>query len=596
MLECEEGITFDQLSSRSPQPENGDEPVSVRPEIAKSWKRCELSGVSPGVVLDLSYDDFDRQSRLVRAAQDVLDRLAVELDDTRTCVILADAEARIVDRRLGMSSLSRGLDRVSALPGVRYDEQCAGTNGLGTVVEERRPIAVKGPEHFAEQLKVFTCVGVPLVHPITGVLEGILDLTCLASEASELMLPLLLEASREVHERFVADSSPSEQALLASFLRVARRTRRPVVCLNDHIVITNDAARGLAPADYALLWEQFADGADRSTERVLPRLELSEGRVFEARLGPVEAGSMVAGAIVELKPPGRLRRPGPRVSERPAPRDHGPSLVGRSDAWRRVVAEVELQAGHDQPVLLVGERGVGKLRCATAIHARRSRWSEPVTVLDAAMSAVDLEVQWIEPLRARLAQPAGTLVLRHLEALHGRAVMATTALIDGVDPDVGPRLLGTTTEDGRRDAGLGALLDRFDVAIAVPPLRSRPEDVVDLFEAFAREHGDDRWSGSATPEVLRALMRYRWPGNARELRRVVRAVILHRPIGQLTLDDLPAEVRTDAAPPGLSRIAELERDAIIKALRDAAGNKQAAAERLGMSRSTLYRKLGAYGI
>jgi hypothetical protein len=68
-LDCEEGITFDQLPSRQPDP--------VRPEIAKSWKRCELSGVSPGVSLDLSYDDFDGQSRLVRAAQDVLDRLAV---------------------------------------------------------------------------------------------------------------------------------------------------------------------------------------------------------------------------------------------------------------------------------------------------------------------------------------------------------------------------------------------------------------------------------------------------------------------------------------------------------------------------------------
>jgi sigma-54 dependent transcriptional regulator, acetoin dehydrogenase operon transcriptional activator AcoR len=552
--------------------------------------------VSPGVSLDLSYDDFDRQSRLVRAAQDVLDRLAVELDDTRTCVILADAQARIVDRRLGMSSLARGLDRVSALPGVRYDEQCAGTNGLGTVAEERRPVAVNGAEHFAEQLKQFTCVGVPLVHPITGVLEGILDLTCLASEASELMLPLLLEASREVHDRFVADSSPSEQALLATFLRATRRTRRPVVCLNDHIVITNDAARGLAPADYALLWEHFAAGGDRSVERVLPRLELSEGRVFEARLGPVEAGSVVAGAIVELKPPGRPRGTVGRRPRGPAPRDAGPPLVGRSDAWRRVVAEIELQAGHDQPVLIVGERGAGKLRCAAAIHARSAGWAEPVTVLDAAMSVVDLGIHWIEPLQERLAEPAGTLVLHHLEALQGRAVTATNALIDGIDPEAGPRLIGTTTDDARLGTDLGALLDRFDVSVTVPPLRSRPEDVVDLFEAFAREQGDVRWSGSASPEVLRALMRYRWPGNARELRRVVRAVVLHRPSGQLRLEDLPSEVRADTAPPGLSRLAELERDAIMDALRDAAGNKHAAAERLGVSRSTLYRKLNAYGI
>jgi len=124
----------------------------------------------------------------------------------------------------------------------------AGTNGLGTVVEERRPVTVRGTEHFAEQLRSFTCVGVPIVHPITGDFEGILDLTCLAAETNDLMLPLLLEASREVREHLLAESSASEQALLASFLRVTRRSRHPVVCLNDQIVITNDAARGLDPA------------------------------------------------------------------------------------------------------------------------------------------------------------------------------------------------------------------------------------------------------------------------------------------------------------------------------------------------------------
>ncbi len=568
----------------------------MRPEIAKSWQRCERIGVSPGVSLDPSYNDFDRQSRLVRAAQDVLDRLAAELDDTRTCVILADAEARIVDRRLGMSSLTKGLDRVSALPGVLYDEARAGTNGLGTVVEERRPVAVRGDEHFAERLRMFTCVGVPLVHPVTGVLEGILDLTCLASESNELMLPLLLEASREVRERLVAESSPSEQALLASFLRVSRRTRRPVVCLNDRIVISNDAARGLAPADYALLWEYFAAGGARSTERVVARLELSEGRVFEARFGPVEAGSVRAGAIVELKPPSPARRLHPPRPARLADPGGGPVLAGRSDAWRRVVAEVEFQAAHDRPVLLAGPRGVGKLQCAAAIHARSARSSGLFTVLDASLSVVDLDRQWMRPLRAALAQPDGTVVLRHLEALDERAVLATATMIDGVDPRDGPRLLGTVTDVGRLEVDVGALLDRFDVTVSLPPLSSRPEDVVDLFEAFARDHGDESWSGSASPEVLRALMRYSWPGNAREVGRVVRAVVLRRPSGQLTLDDLPAEIRIDAAPPGLSPIEALERLAILDALRDVAGNKQAAAARLGVSRSTLYRKLSAYSI
>jgi transcriptional regulator of acetoin/glycerol metabolism len=120
--------------------------------------------------------------------------------------------------------------------------------------------------------------------------------------------------------------------------------------------------------------------------------------------------------------------------------------------------------------------------------------------------------------------------------------------------------------------------------------------VVDIFLAFGREYGSGRWSGSASPEVLRALMHYPWPGNAREVGRVVRAVLLRHPTGQLTVDDLPAEIRIDAPPPGLSPIAALEREAILEALRDAAGNKQAAADRLGVSRSTLYRKLGVYSI
>src|SRR5205823_6972822 len=122
------GGTIDRSSSSGPLRHRRDDACLVRPEIAKSWRRCELIGVSLGASLEPSYDDFDRESRLVQASQGVLDRLAAELDDTRTCVILADADARIVDRRLGMSSLSRGLDRVSALPGLLYDEARAGAN------------------------------------------------------------------------------------------------------------------------------------------------------------------------------------------------------------------------------------------------------------------------------------------------------------------------------------------------------------------------------------------------------------------------------------------------------------------------------------
>ena len=283
----------------------------------------------------------------------------------------------------------------------------------------------------------------PLVHPISGVLEGILDLTCLASETNELMLPLLLEASRHVRDRLVADSSPAEQALLASFLRATRRTRRPVVCLNDHIVISNDAARGLAPADYALLWEQFAAAGARTAERVVARLELSEGRVYEARFGPVEAGIGDGGRhrraeATGADPPRRAAR----RHRRPA---RGPALAGHSDAWRRVVAEIERprrprSARCSSPALGAS----GKLRCATAIHARSRRGLDPVTVLDASMSVADLDGQWIEPLLPALAQ-AGD---------HGRAAPPRGARRAGGHghrrPDRRPRRAGGPRLRGHR--------------------------------------------------------------------------------------------------------------------------------------------------
>ena len=352
-----------------------------------------------------------------------------------------------------------------------YDEARAGTNGLGTVVEERRPVAVPGPSTSPSGCKSFTCVGVPLVHPITGVLEGILDLTCLASETNELMLPLLLEASREVRERLVADSSASEQALLASFLRVTRRTRRPVVCLNDHIVISNDAARGLAPADYALLWEHFAAGGDRSAERRPgPPGALRRAGVrgaLRAGRGGIGDGGRHRGA--EAAGPARGARAG--AGREAATTAAGPSLAGRSDAWRRVLAEIDVHAGHDHPVLVAGPRGVGKLRCALAVHARGRRRSRPVTVLDASLSVVDLDGQWIEPLRLALAEPDSTVVLRHLEALHERAVMATAALSTASIRAGRPPAARHPHRCQPAGWRPGALGDRFDVTMSLPPLR-----------------------------------------------------------------------------------------------------------------------------
>jgi transcriptional regulator of acetoin/glycerol metabolism len=94
---------------------------------------------------------------------------------------------------------------------------------------------------------------------------------------------------------------------------------------------------------------------------------------------------------------------------------------------------------------------------------------------------------------------------------------------------------------------------------------------------------------------MHLLMRANWPGNVTQLSEVLRQAARHRRTGAIQPSDLPAEFRTVNRRP-LGRLESMERDAIVHSLEDAGGNKVRAAQFLGMSRATLYRKIHEYGI
>jgi len=150
------------------------------------------------------------------------------------------------------------------------------------------------------------------------------------------------------------------------------------------------------------------------------------------------------------------------------------------------------------------------------------------------------------------------------------------------------------------------------INIHMPPLRDRKEDIPSLVEHFLAKH---RYSATAQPaaiseEAIRRLMEYNWPGNVRELENVIeRAVVLSR--GQIiTSRELPFgeheagegeegeagdDVKADSSFFKKS-VAQFEKDLIMKALRDANGNRSKAAEMLGIYRRLLYAKIKEYGL
>lgn len=140
-----------------------------------------------------------------------------------------------------------------------------------------------------------------------------------------------------------------------------------------------------------------------------------------------------------------------------------------------------------------------------------------------------------------------------------------------------------------------ALAAGFPARMELPALRVRRDELPALIRGMVARV-DPGAAVRLTPRALQVLAAHPWPGNLHELRRVVDVLLDRRSAGDITPDDIPLAYRGSTAARRLAPIEQIEHDAISRALRACGGNKVHAADRLGMSRSTLYRRIRALGV
>jgi signal transduction histidine kinase len=128
-------------------------------------------------------------------------------------VILSDPRGQVLHRRAGRSVM-RALDRVLLAPGYLYSEGTVGTNAIGTAAQDGASAWVVGSEHYAEWLRDLSCAGAVIRHPLTGRIEGVLDLTCYLKDTNPLMMPFVDQAAREIERRLRDDVPQADQELL----------------------------------------------------------------------------------------------------------------------------------------------------------------------------------------------------------------------------------------------------------------------------------------------------------------------------------------------------------------------------------------------
>ncbi|HXO24825.1 MAG TPA: helix-turn-helix domain-containing protein, partial [Streptosporangiaceae bacterium] len=281
----------------------------------------------------------------------------------------------------------------------------------------------------------------------------------------------------------------------------------------------------------------------------------------------------------------------------PAPRSamHLPGLVGSGVLWLRACREAEALYDSGEWLTLEGEPGVGKLALARGVHQRRNP-AAPFHVLDAEPASQE----WLTKTRRELLDGKGMLVIRHVGALNAKQMHALASALGEARAAGRQAELRVAITLNRKQATADLnpsetrLLRFFQGTVELPPLRHHIEDLHELVPFFlARLSQQGRLTCST--EAMQLLLRHSWPGNTEQLWSVLRQVVQRRRAGAIMPRDLPPECWT-VSRRLLSPLESIERDAIVQSLQDHDGNKVRAAEALGMSRATIYRKIHEYGI
>ena len=563
------------------------EAETLPPSVLESWRRSQALRLDPDRV-ELPYvREPDRDSRLVRAAAPVLQRVADDLAAHTVGVLLTSTDGVVVERTAPEVSVLNAFDTTSIAPGYSLAEDAAGTNGIGTALETGRPAFIRGGEHYIAMWFGFACAGSPIRDPITRRIIGVVNLSCLSVKSDPLLLALATSAAHQIEDRMRVVAHEGETALLEAYLRQARRSSSGVLALGGDVVLMNPyLRRTLHGNDQTALLEHASDLLSSTLSgtalAVLPSGHIA--KITAADRSTTRGGRTNVVFHVDLSTQTSSQRP--QIGHSAPTRI--PGLAGRDGAWLRCCQQVRQCCSDRHWVMIEGEKGSGRARLA---------------------QAVGQDVKPGRTVRVMRAEtfPSTTRLVAELAAQSGDEDFAVViADVDDIDTDTmesitsvlatraGRGWIAATRSSAPASAPIKQLLPLFTHTVTVPALRHRIDDLEELVPLLLREitRGADV---ELAPDAMRHLSRLPWPGNVSQLRRVLTETVARQRSGIISADKLPPECRSITRRK-LTQMEALERDAIVRSLQDNGGNKQEAARALGMSRATIYRKINDYGI
>ncbi|MBU4626621.1 sigma-54-dependent Fis family transcriptional regulator [Pseudomonas sp. BF61] len=602
------------------------------PSIARSWLRClEDYHLDPALTIaptvlehDRLLESRERLQQVLHIAGTEMNNLHQQLSGAGHAVLLTDARGVILNCVTAPSE-RKVFEHAGLWLGADWSEACEGTNGIGTCLVERQALTIHRDEHFRGRHTGLTCSASPVFDP-HGDLLAVLDVSSAreaVSRQSQFHTMALVNLSAKMIESCYFLRHFENHWLLRFHLQA-----ESVGLFSEGLLAFDGEGRICALNQSA----QNLLGLPRGRLLGLP-VEMFFDCRLDDLLGRASANASASwplrtcdGRSLFAVLRGEARRaPGPRV---PAPpkveRPRVPGICLGDEALQNDFRKALRVFERDVPLLINGETGSGKEAFAKAVHHASQRADKPFVALNCAAipeSLIESELFGYrggsftgsrkEGMRGKLQQAdGGTLFLdeigdmplalqtRLLRVLEDRLVVP----IGGEPQAVDVRVISAThrnLQERVRDASFREdLYYRLNgLEIALPPLRER-SDKSQLLDFLLAQEAQGQ-TIVLDDDARQALLDFSWPGNVRQMRTVLRTLAALCEGARVGLSDLPAiigrvpvQARTVVKQP----LEDAERLALLNMLEQQRWHMTLAAEQLGISRNTLYRKLRKHGI
>jgi len=626
----------------------------IRPIVLESWKRSKGWGVDPeeNAIISLSTKELDNKLKenreLIKISSPLLEILVNSVRGSGFKIDLFDREGYIL-KQWGDSKILEISYKLGSYPGTCKLEQVVGTNAFALAHLLKIPVQLVGAEHYNIRLHQWTCSAAP-IKDVFGNILGVINMTGNYRLIHKHTLGMVIATTKAIENQIRQNEVLKKLEIENKYMNASVESNFDAILIIDEksrIIRANKVVEEVLGLPIEAILNQRCEdifGINNPLSQVLvKRNEVKEeeislkingrDRVFYSTVRPILVEPHeIKGAIAFLRQMRAVRRMAKRYSTSKA-KFIFEDLIGRNKEFMKAVAMAKKVANSSVKVLLEGETGTGKELFAQAIHNLSSRRDKPFVAINCA--AIPLELMESELFGyeegaftgARKGGLIGKIELAEggalfLDEISSMPLVLQSKLLrvleTGVITRIGGRkeivtnvrIMSATNKNLWEEIKNGNfredLFYRINLAtIKIPPLREKKDDIPLLIEYFCQR----KWGKNLKIEsiiedkALQILFSYEWPGNVRELENVVERAFLFLSGDKIKVKDLPPHLiqiinrEADSNLNGkIKKLEELEKESIIKALKNSGGNITSAAQQLGISRNTFYVKMKKHGI